>query len=112
MNIPSVPGEKALPPKEGSARAEQEAGDVEAGSKERSLDERFHSSISKGENFVMDYCAGTFLTTKAYLPLKNHRKSVGCDSDSDVPDAAEPVLILEFALQVLSPKYDITKTER
>lgn len=64
--------------------------------------------FTKRGDWVMDYCAVTCPTAKAFLLLGEHRKFVSCHSDSELIHAAEPDLLLTFLLRALNPKSDIT----
>lgn len=66
--------------------------------------------LTSGGDTVMDLLAVICTGTKARMLLDQHRKTAGCDLDSEVLSAAKPDLLLTFAPQMLSQSSDVKES--
>lgn len=55
----------------------------------------------------MDAFAATFSAIQAYMLFAGHRRFIGCEVDPSCFSETNPQLILLYARQVLSKKFDI-----
>lgn len=64
--------------------------------------------FSEAGAMVLDFCAGTCSTGKAWLLHDQHRKFVECDIDPEVLSGAKLDLVLTLASQVLNSGSDFS----
>lgn len=69
----------------------------------------FVGKFKRRRDLLMDFCAGTCLMATTCVLLDQQTLLAGWDWDSDLLNAAEPDLILTFALQVLSTSSNTTR---
>lgn len=87
-------------------------GKLAVGRSKQKIVSRMKNSFAKpkrGEDLVLAVCANAYFTAEACMLTDQHWRFAGCDLDSAVLSAAEPEILLRFALQMLNPDSDIRR---
>lgn len=71
----------------------------------------FNERSTRGEDLVIDFCACTCSTWKAFILPGVHEEFAACVPDFKVFGAVEPHLLSAFALPVLTPSPGTTEEE-